>query len=149
MQVYLLKDLPGKGKAGEIINVNDGYGRNFIIKNGIGRAADNATISQVKSKQESSDFHRQEEIAAIKKICEKLKEVKVDLYAKVGANGKMFGTITGQEIAAELAKLGYDIDKKNLVIPAIKELGIYTVKAKFNHSLSADFTMEVMGRNGN
>lgn len=145
MQVYLLKDLPGKGKAGEIINVNDGYGRNFVLRNGIGRVADNSIVTQVNSKKQSSDFHRQEEIAAIKKICERVKDVHIAVSVKVGTNGRMFGAVTGQEIAAELKKFDLDVDKKNLVVPQIKEPGSYSVRVKFNYGLTADFTLEVNG----
>ena len=145
MQIYLLKDLPGKGKAGEIINVNDGYGRNFVIRNGIGQMADNSLVSQVKSQKQSSDFHKQEEIAAIKKICGNLESVKITVNVKTGVNGRMFGTVTGAEIAGELSKLGFDIDKRNLVLPQIKEPGMYTAKVKFNYGLTADFAIEVIG----
>ena len=147
MQVYLIKDLPGKGKAGEIINVNDGYGRNFVIKNGFGRIVDNAILAKVKAKQDSNAFHKGEEIAAIKQTCEKLAQTTVRLAAKVGANGKMFGAVTSQEIAVELGKMGFSIEKKNLVLETIKELGTYTIKVRFNHGLTAQFTLEVTNAN--
>ena len=145
MQVYLLKDLPGKGKKGDIINVNDGYGRNFIIKNGIGRMVDNAVLSQVKAQKESSTFHRAEEITAIKETIAKLEKTKVDVVRKLGAAGKLFGAVTGQEVAGELEKLGFGIDKKNLVFEPIKDVGIYTIKVKFSHSLQGQFLLEVIG----
>ena len=145
MQIFLLKDLPGKGKAGEVINVNDGYGRNFIIKNGIGRAADNATLSHVKAKKESDNFRKQEDIALTKESIKELEALKVTISCKVGANGKMFGAITSTEVAGELSKLGFNIDKKNLVFENIKDPGVYRIKAKFNHGLSGEFILEVIG----
>ena len=140
MQIYLIKDLPGKGKKGEIISVNDGYGKNFLIKNGIGRAVDNSVRSAVQAKQQSDAFHKSQDIAATKEICKKLEQVTITLSAKVGANGKMFGTITGQEIATALRRQNIEIDKKNLVFDTIKELGTYKIKVKFNHGLEASFT---------
>jgi len=149
MQVYLLKDLPGKGKAGEIINVNDGYGRNFIIKNGIGKPVDNSIKTAVEAKQQSDAFHRKEEIAAINEICKKLSEVTVTLFAKVGTTGKLFGSVTGQEIATELGKQGFSIDKKNLVFEPVKEIGSYKIKVKFNFGLESSFVLEVKNGNAN
>jgi len=144
MQIYLIKDLPGKGKAGDIVNVNDGYGRNFVIKNGFGKVVDNAVLSQVKAKQQSCEFHKQEDIAAVKEICKRLEQIKVTMSRKVGANGKMFGAVTASEIMAEVNKLGFSIDKKNLVTETIKDLGSYKIKVKFNHGLSAEFMLEVI-----
>jgi len=149
MQIYLIKDLPGKGKAGEIITVNDGYGRNFVIKNGFGRIVDNAVLSQVKAKQDSNAFHRAEEIAAIKDTIARLEETTVKISVKAGSNGKMFGSVTGQEIAAELGKIGFNIEKKNLVFETIKEIGSYKVKVKFNHGLVGNFDLEVVNANAN
>ena len=150
MQVYLIKDLPSKGKAGDIINVNDGYGRNYIIKNGIGKNVDNAILSKVQAKKASDTFHKQEEITAIKQLVHKLENVKVTIACKVGANGKMFGAVTSAEIVSELAKSDFNIDKKNLVFEPIKELGEYKIKVKFNHGLNAEFTLEVIkNANGN
>ena len=145
MQVYLLKDLPGRGKAGEIISVNDGYGRNFVIKNGFGRVVDNAVLAQVRAKQQSCEFHKGQEIERLKKICERLGQVTLEMKRKVGANGKMFGAVTASEITAEVNKLGFEIDKKNLVTETIKDLGAYKVKVKFNHGLSAEFALQVIG----
>ena len=145
MQIYLLKDLAGKGKAGDIITVNDGYGRNFLIKNGIGRVVDSAILAQVKAKQQSCEFHKAEDVARLKEICNRLEEITVEMSRKVGANGKMFGAVTASEITAEVNKLGFDIDKKNLVVETIKDIGTYKVKVKFNYGLSAEFTVNIKG----
>jgi large subunit ribosomal protein L9 len=139
MQVYLLKDLPGKGRKGEIINVNDGYGKNFLIKNGIGRLVDNAILSQVKSRQESETFHKQEEIKEMRELADKLAQKTVRLKVTVGANGKMFGSVTSAEIAAQLG-----IDKKFVQLAeSIKCTGTYKVKCKFQYGIEATITVEV------
>jgi large subunit ribosomal protein L9 len=143
MKVFLLKDLDKKGKKGEIIELNDGYARNFVIKNGIGKPADNTLISQVQSKKQSENFHKVEEIAAIKKLCEKLLGVFVNVRIKTGMNGKTFGSVTAAEIAEELKKLGFDIDKKNLVMPTIKGVGEYIIKVKFNYGIMGEFNVSV------
>ncbi|MDR0462351.1 MAG: 50S ribosomal protein L9 [Christensenellaceae bacterium] len=143
MQIYLLKDVAGKGKRGEVISVNDGYGKNFLVKNGYGKVADNSVMSQVNSKKQSITFHKEQDIEATKKICARLEGVTVTIIAKMGANGKMFGGITGTEIAGELNKQGFEIDKKDLVFDAIRGIGEYKIKVKFNHGLTAQFALRV------
>jgi len=145
MKIYLLKDLKSKGKAGDIIECNDGYARNFVIKNGYGKVADAGVISHVRAQAESNAFHKAEDITEIKKTIEKLKDVHIELSAKVGAGGKMFGGITGTEISAELDKLGFNIEKKNLVFDQIKSVGSYKIKVKFNYAMSGEFVLIVRG----
>jgi len=144
MQIYLLKDLPGKGKAGEIINVNDGYGKNFLIKNKIGVLADAGIVSKVAAKKESDAFHIEQEKAKIKVIIAKLADVTVTIIAKVGEGGKMFGSITGTEIAKALADKGFEIEKRNIVLPEpIKAVGTYKMKVKFQYGLEGTFQVIV------
>ena len=147
MQVYLLENLPGKGKAGEIINVNDGYGRNFIIRNGIGKAVDNAVMAKFKAEQESTAFKKNEEISVIRAIVQQLSQTVVSLNVKTGASGKMFGAVTGQEIASALESLGIKIDKKQFVFEQIKEPGSYKIKVKFSYGIEGDFALEVKSGN--
>ena len=139
MQVYLLKDLPGKGKKGEIINVNDGYGRNYIIKNKIGTAVDASIQNQVKARQESESFHKQEDIKATRELATKLESKAVVIKAKVGENGKLFGSVTAGEIAAQLG-----IDKKYIQLgEPIKAIGAYKIKCKLAHGIEANISVEV------
>lgn len=139
MQVFLLKDLPGKGKKGEIINVNDGYGRNYIIKNGIGKAVDNSIRTEVRAKQDSDTFHRQEEVKAYKELAAKLEATPVVIKTRIGDNGKMFGSVTSAEIATQLA-----IDKKFIHLgEPIKAIGTYKIKCKLSHGIEATVTLEV------
>lgn len=143
MQIYLLKDLPKQGKAGEIITVSDGYGRNFVIKNGYGRVADAGTVTHVKQKTESQAFHKGVAVASTKETIEKLRGIVVTVRVKVGAGGKLFGGVTGGEISTELGRAGFEIDKKNLVFEPIKTVGVYKVRVKFEHSLTGEFTLNV------
>ena len=140
MQIYLLKDLAGKGKAGEIINVNDGYGKNFLIKNKIGVAVTPEVLSKVKSQNEAQAFHTAEDKARISGIITKLADVVVSLKASVGEGGKMFGSITATEIAKALAELGFEIEKRNIVLPEpIKSTGEYKLKVKFPYGMEGTF----------
>ena len=144
MKVYLLQDLKGKGKKGEIIEVNDGYARNFVIKTGVGIVADAATIAKVKAQNESKAFHTEEDKKRLRGIIESLKGVTVTLEAKIGANGKMFGSITGAEISTELKAKGFDVEKRDIVVPEpIKSPGAYTLKIKFPYSLEGEIAVQV------
>ena len=146
MQIYLLKDLKGKGKAGEIISVNDGFGRNYIIKNGIGKAVDNSVRTQVQAKADSDAFHKKTEIEAIKGIIQRLGSADVEISVKIGANGKLFGSVTSLEISVQLKSLGFDVDKKSIVlIEPIRAVGTYKIKVKFNHGLEGYFNLTVKG----
>jgi len=144
MQVYLLKDLPGKGKAGEIIEVNDGYGKNYVIKNKVGTAVTPEILSKVKSKNEANAFHIAQDKERIKGIIAKLADVVVNLTAKIGEGGKMFGSITSAEIAKTLEEQGFEIEKKNIVLTEpIKTLGEYKIKVKYNYGLEGSVRVVV------
>ncbi len=137
MQIYLLKDLKGHGKAGEIVNLNDGYARNFVLKNKIGQVVDNAVLSAIKDKAASRDYQTQTEITAIKAQIDALSKTPVTLRVKVGANQKLFGAITATEVATALAAQGINLDKRHLVMPApIKTTGTYKLTVKYNHNLT-------------
>ena len=149
MQIYLIKDLKGHGKAGEIVNLNDGYAKNFVIKNKIGKPVDNAVLSEMKAKADSASFKSQTEIAAIKEQIEKLKQTPVTIYGKVGTNQKLFGSITATEIADALAAKGITLDKRLIVIPEpIKATGSYNITIKYNHQLTGNLTVNVEDVNG-
>ncbi|MCL2570151.1 MAG: 50S ribosomal protein L9 [Firmicutes bacterium] len=146
MQVYLLKDVPGKGKAGEVINVNDGYGKNYLVKNKLGIVADDAVIAKVKAKAQSDAFHTEQDKARIRDIIKKLEDVVVVLTVKVGEGGKMFGSVTSTEIARGLVEKGFEIEKRDIVMPeAIKMVGEYKIKVKFNYGLEGNFKLKVEG----
>lgn len=147
MQIYLLKDLKGHGKAGDIVNLNDGYARNFVIKNGIGRVVDNAVLSDIKAKAASRDYQTQTEIAAIKAQIDALSKTTVTLRVKVGANQKLFGAITATEVAEALSQQGIILDKRHLVMTApIKTTGTYKLNVKYNHNLTGVVTLIVEGK---
>jgi large subunit ribosomal protein L9 len=145
MKIYLLKDLPGKGKAGQIVELSDGYARNFVLKGGYGRVADNATATHVKQTQEANAFHKAEEIKAIKEIIEKLRGTEIQIGIKIGANDKVFGAVTCLEIAQKLVQKGLKIDKKALVFDKISALGAHKIRVKFDHGLTGEFNLTVVG----
>lgn len=145
MKVYLLKDFKGCGKAGEIVEAKDGYARNFLIKNGYAKEADAQAITESKNKKEAQAFHRAEQLKANKELKEKLNGKEVTLQVKSGENGKFFGSVTNREIADKLLELGFNIDKKKIVLTSnIKVAGDYQITIKISPEETAKITLHVI-----
>ncbi len=147
MKVILTKDVKAQGKKGDVINVNDGYANNFLFKNGLAIPANQANVI-VNNKQKEAEAKRiAEETASAKSIADKLKSVELQFEIEVGANGKSFGSISGKEISEELAKIGYEIDKKMVVIDnPIKRAGVYEVVLKLYKGVSAKLKINVKAK---
>lgn len=144
MKVVLLKDVKGSGKKGEIVNVSDGYARNFLLKQGLAKEANASAINENKQQKEASAYHKSVEIANAKELAGILKTKTVTLKAKCGENGKIFGSITSQEIATALEKQGVVLDKKKIVLPTpIKTIGAYTITAKIYPEIQSTFKVVV------
>ena len=144
MKVVLLQDVKGKGKKGELCNVSDGYARNFLFPKKLAIEADNAALYELKNREESAAHHKKEEIAAAKETAAKLDGKTVSITAKAGAGGKLFGSVTSKEIAAEIkAKLGIEIDRKKMNVADIKNFGEYTAEIKLYQGVTAKITVKV------
>ena len=145
MKVVLLKDVKGSGKAGDIIEAKDGYAKNFLIKNGLAKFADKGALNENNAQKKAQQFHRAEELKKNKELKEAVNGKEVTLSVKCGANGKFFGSITNKEIAEELYKLGFDIDKKKIVLDGnIKTAGEYKVSIKISPEETAKIILKVV-----
>lgn len=145
MKIILLKDVKGTGKAGEIKEVADGYARNCLIKKGLAEEATSVKINSLSIKKDAQDFHKQEEIKALKAECAKLNGEVVIVKIKCGENGKVFGSVTSKEIAEVLTEKGYSVDKKKILLKdSIKNLGVYNVEVKFLPDAVAKIKVEVI-----
>ena len=144
MKVVLLKDVKGSGKAGDIIEAKDGYARNYLIKNGYAKPADAQALSENKMQKEAMAFHRQQQLKANKELKDAINGKTVKIVAKSGGNGKFFGAITNKEIADKLYEMGYDIDKKKIILENnIKTVGAYKIDVKISPEETAKITVEV------
>lgn len=144
MKVILLADVKSKGKKGDLINVSDGYFRNFLFPKNLAVEADNAALSEMKSRKEAAEHHKQEEIDAAKAIALKLDGRAVTLKAKGGTSGRLFGSITSKEIADEInSSFSTKIDKKKISVADIKNFGEYTAEIKLYKGISAKVTVKV------
>ncbi|MEH7252403.1 MULTISPECIES: 50S ribosomal protein L9 [Bacillaceae] len=145
MKVIFLKDVKGKGKKGEVKNVADGYAHNFLIKQGLAIEANNTNISTLEGQKKKEDKRAAEELAEAKKLGEQLEKTTVELAAKAGEGGRLFGSITTKQIAEELQKKhGIKIDKRKMELPdAIRSLGHTKVPVKLHHEVVASLTVHV------
>jgi large subunit ribosomal protein L9 len=144
MKVILLADVKGQGKKGQMVNVSEGYARNFLFPKNLAKEANAGAVAELNSKAAAAAFHYEEDKAAAKALAAKIEGSKVTVFAKAGANGKLFGSITSKEIATELsAKLGTTIDKKKLTVADIKNYGEYTATIKLFTDVTATFTVVV------
>lgn len=144
MKVILLEDVKSKGKKGDLINVSDGYARNFLFPKNLAVEADNAAMSEMKSRRAAAEHHREEEIAAAKALAAKLDGQTVTLKAKAGSSGRLFGSITSKEIAEEINRaFSVSIDKKKLSVADIKNFGVYTAEIKLHAGIGAKVNVKV------
>jgi large subunit ribosomal protein L9 len=145
MKVIFLKDVKGKGKKGEVKNVADGYAHNFLIKQGLAVEANNASISSLDAQKKKQDRAAAEELAEAKKLKETLDQITVELSAKAGEGGRLFGSITTKQIAEELHKKhGIKIDKRKMELAdGIRSLGHTKVPVKLHHEVTATLTVSV------
>ena len=145
MKVIFLKDVKGKGKKGEIKNVADGYAHNFLIKQGLAVEANSANVSTLDAQKKKQEKEAAEELAEAKKLKETLDKITVELTAKAGEGGRLFGSITSKQIAEELQKKhGIKIDKRKMELDdAIRTLGHTKVPVKLHHDVTATLTVHV------
>lgn len=145
MQVILLQDVKGQGKKGELVEVNEGYARNFLIKKGMAEAATANKINDLKQKKAAADYHKQQEIKAMQELAAELKGKSVEVPIKAGQGGKVFGSVTAANISDALKAAGYDVDKKKVVLSApIKSMGVYDVDLKLLEGISAKIKVNVV-----
>lgn len=144
MKVVLLKDVKGSGKAGDIIEAKDGFAQNFLIKKGLAKPCDNQALNENRQQKQAQEFHRQESLKANKELREKLDGTSISIQVKSGANGKFFGSVTNKEIADKLFELGFDIDKKKIILQSnIKSVGKFPVSIKISPEETAKITVEI------
>lgn len=145
MKVILKADVKGSGKKGDVVEVADGYGRNFLIKKGLAVAATAASIHEAQQKKESEAYHKAEEIKATQALADSLKGKSVLVKIKTGENGKVFGSVNSANVADALSAMGYNVDKKKIKMDSIKNVGSYSAEIRFMENISTKITVVVEG----
>ena len=145
MKVILLQDVKALGKKGEVVNVNDGYARNFILPKKLGVEANGKNLNDLKLQKNNEAKVAQEYLDAAKKLAEELKAGKVVLTMKVGEGGRTFGSVSSKEIAeAVKEQMHLDIDKKKIQLKEqIKTLGTHIVSVKLHPEVTAELKVSV------
>lgn len=145
MKVILKQDVKGLGKKDDLVNVSDGYARNFLFPRGLAVEANESNLNIVKTRKEAEKSKKDRELAQARKLAEELRNVEVAIRAKTGENGKLFGSITSKDISDKLKEdFGMDIDRKKIVIPdTIKTTGTYEIDVKLYPEVSGRLKVRI------
>ena len=145
MKVILLTDVKGKGKKGQLIEVSDGYARNYMLPRKLAQEATADAVNTMRMNDKATAERQARERAAADAISKQLRELTLLVTAKGGGAGRLFGAVTTTEIADALKKnAGITIDKRKLVLDEnIKNVGTYTVKAKLGYEIVGQFTVKI------
>lgn len=146
MKVILLQDVKSLGKKGEIVNVSDGYARNFVLPRKLGVEANSSNMNDLKLQKANADKVAQEQLEKAKELAVQLETKEVVLAMKAGEGGRAFGSVSSKEIAAAAkSQCGLEIDKKKIQLPeAIKALGVYEVNIKLHSKVTGKLKVKVV-----
>ena len=142
MKVILLQDVKGSGKKGELVNVSDGYARNFLFPKKLAREANAQAMNELKNAEAAKEHHAAVELANAKEAAAKIEGKTVKVVGKAGQGGKLFGSVTAKEIAEELKKqYAVDVDKRKIELSMdIKAFGAYPCTAKLPQGVTAQIS---------
>lgn len=145
MKVIFVKDLKGQGKKGEVKEVKDGYGMNFLIKNGYAVRATDGSLTRLQKENEEHALEENLQIREKEAEKRKLEKEKIIFLAKTGKDGRMFGTVTSKQIKEKLDTLGYKIDKKNIHMDhSLDTLGVHQVQIVLHKKVFANIDIQII-----
>ncbi len=145
MKVILLEDVKKLGRKDEIIEVSDGYARNFLLKRKLAVEVTQTSLNDVKQRQKAEKAKADQALAAAQELAKQLKDYRLQIPMKCGEGGRLYGALTGIEIAKALQAAGYDVEKKQVHIAhPIKALGQTTVTLKLHQAVQTDLTVELV-----
>lgn len=144
MKVIFLQDVKGKGKKGEVKNVAEGYARNFLLKNNLAIEANSGNMKTLEKKQENEQKKADEEKQQAEQLKDKLEKTTIELKAKAGDGGRLFGAVTNKQIAEELKKMKIKIDKRKIEMDEpIRSLGYTNVSVKLHPKVTGTLKVHV------
>lgn len=146
MKVILLADVKGQGKKGDMVNVSDGYARNFLFPKKLATEANAQNKTEWEAKQAAAAHRKEVEKEQAAEIAKKLESIKLTVHAKAGSEGRLFGSVTAKEIAGELKKAhGIDIDKRKIVLEeSIKAFGTYEMEVRLYPQITGKLRVSVL-----
>ncbi len=144
MQVILLSDVKGLGKANDVVNVSDGYARNFLFKKKLAKETTASNLNEVKLQTGAKAEHERRALAAAQELKGKLDGQTFTIKAKGGEGGKLYGAVTAADIADALTAAGFETDKKQVVLSGpIKAAGVFSARIKLHPKVSAEVNVDV------
>ena len=144
MKVILLQDVRGKGKKGQMVEVSDGYARNYMLPRKIAMEATADAINTMRMNDKATQERQARERAEAMELAKRMKAMTLTVYAKGGGAGRLFGSVTSQEIADALQSQGITLDKRKIVIDEpIKNVGTYTIRCKLGYEITAQLTVQI------
>jgi large subunit ribosomal protein L9 len=145
MKIILTQDVKGQGKKGELVNVSDGYARNFLLPRKLAVEADAGAMNELKSREAAAKFHEEELKKTAKEMAEKLSSVTLRIPAKSAQGGRLFGSVTTKEVSEALkSQCGYDVDKRKIAMADVKAHGTYEAEVKLGNGQNAKLAVEVV-----
>jgi large subunit ribosomal protein L9 len=148
MKVILSKDVPDLGNIGDVVNVKDGYARNFLLPKKLAAPATTRNIKQLEHTKRVIEAVRQKEKMSAEELARRLAGVQVRIVAKVGEEQRLYGSVTTAQIAAELAAQGFEIDKRRIqLVEPIRATGVFTVPVKLHQDVVTELKVWVVGEN--
>ncbi|GEL07580.1 50S ribosomal protein L9 [Salisediminibacterium halotolerans] len=144
MKVIFLQDVKGKGKKGELKDVSEGYARNYLLKNNLAVEANKGNMKALEKQKESEERQAQKELDEAYQFKEQLENTTVELQAKAGDKGRLFGAVTNKQVAEELKKMNLHIDKRKIEMKEpIRNLGYTNVEVKVHPKVTATLKIHV------
>lgn len=145
MKVIFLQDVKGQGKKGEVKEVSEGYARNFLIKQGLAQPATAGNVKMQEAHKKSEAKRKQEELEEAKKLGAIMAETEITIKAKSGADGRLFGGVSTKQIAEELKKAGFKVDKRKIMLDdPIRTLGYTNVPIKLHQEVTTTMKVHVI-----
>ena len=143
MKVILLADIQGQGKKGDIVAVNDGYARNYLLPKKLAAEATKSVLNEIEQKLAKEARLLREERAKAEAVADRMRGTTVAIYVRCG-DGKMYGSVTTQDVADALAKEGFEVDKKKITVKdSIKSVGVYDADVKIYKDISVKIKIDV------
>jgi len=145
MRVILKEDVEGLGNAGDVVNVKDGYARNYLIPRGLAVRATDRSVKGLEKQRRLILERINKQKKRIENFAERLRETTVIIRKKAGEEGKLFGSVTSRDVAEALESMGMVVDRKKIILDEpIKSLGTYTVKVKLPYGVETELKVEVV-----
>jgi large subunit ribosomal protein L9 len=150
VKVILIQDVKALGKRGEVVNVSDGYARNFLFPKALAKEASDVAMRELEHSNKVADDKKARELAAARALADRMQEKAIAVPVKTGENGKLYGAVTNQDVAAVLGKvIGEKLDKRKVELKEpIKKIGQFKVGVKLHPQVTAEVTVDIVAAVG-